>query len=255
MKISLENNFNKQKPTFTGNDLSERLKINNEAFHNAKKTNLGKDELVKIHNEYKAIESEAGKLIEKPNQNVMRVFTQVVKWFGRVKPSKTGNKALDTASALTHVVLWGNVGKEAVGTTLYTVQALTNQDLPPDKRKFVGMYDLAVGIISTAFSFIFGVGLEDHIKSGYKNILKPISKSTNPIMRARASVAIVGLAAFSSFALQTIIGKRIIAPAIATPVAGHLKKKLQEKDDKAKQDQFNMFPKEALILAKTPQTK
>lgn len=200
----------------------------------------------------KSVEETAKKDIGKIN--IPSIMVKIVRWFGKI--DKTGNKALDTASLLTKIVLWGNVGKEAVGTTLYTVQALTNQDLPEDKRKFVGMYDLAVGVVSTLCSFVFGVGLEKKIKGGYKNLLSPLSNSADKAMRAKSAAAIVGLAAFSSYALQTIVGKRIVAPAIATPIAGKLKKQLEDKEVEVQQGEPILLTKDGFIdlkakLAKT----
>lgn len=133
----------------------------------------------------------------------------------------------DVASAVTSVVLWGNVLKEAVGTTLYTIQALTNEDLPKDKRRFVGAYDLGVGVTSTIISFVLGVGFQDLIKSGYKKMLKGI-KGVNPKYEA----VLEGLSAFTSFGLQTIVGKRILAPLVGVPVAGKLRSKMEERDAK-----------------------
>lgn len=224
---------NNQNITFTGDDFAKKLKEAKKDFKKAVKEGADKDTFQKIHDRFKSIED--GSKVK--NLKIPAIFPTIVKWFGKVKVDKTGNKALDTASALTKVVLWGNVGKEVVGTAIYTVQALTNEDLDPDKRKFIGMYDLAVGVVSTACSFVFGVGLEKKIKDGYKNLLKPLTKSENLVVKSRAAAAIVGLAAFSSFALQTIVGKRIVAPAIATPIAGNLKGKLEARELKKKQAQ------------------
>ena len=193
------------------------------------------EEFTVLKERYDEIKKVAEKLIGEVK--IPGIFKFIVKHFGKINLEKTGNKNIDMASKLTTLVLWGNVGKEAVGTTLYTIQALTNEDLPEDKRKFVGMYDLAVGIVSTAFSFIFGVGLEKTIKNGYINLLKPLSEAKDPAMRAKTGAAIVGLAAFSSFFLQTIIGKRIFAPAIATPMAGKMKAKMEAADAVKKQKQ------------------
>lgn len=171
----------------------------------------------------KAVAKKAIKPIKIPS--ILVKFTRLLG-----KSVKTGNKTVDTAKTITSIVLWGNVGKEAVGTTLYTVQALTNEDLPKDKRKFVGMYDLFVGVASTCISIIFGVGLQEPISKAFAKTLKPLTDHPNKALRGRAAAAIAGLSVCSSLFLQTIMGKRIIAPAIATPLAGRVKKKLMAKD-------------------------
>lgn len=252
MRISKINNNYTNNVTFSGDSLHEKAKEAKKALKDSlrKKESV---EIVKKHLEnIDAIENKAKGLLTTKDKHIPKFFTWIVKMLGKVKVDKTGNKALDSASRLTNIVLWGNVGKEAVGTTLYTVQALTNQDLPPDKRKFVGMYDLGVGVVSTTFSLIFGVGLERDIKKGYKKILKPLSDSPNAVIRSRAGAAIVGLAAFSSFFLQTIIGKRIVAPAIGVPAGGKLRKLMEDRENakKSKNNKMSAFPAEALVLAK-----
>lgn len=225
MKISACNNLNTQNVSFRGeNSLYDQATQLQKEAKDTIKNKKGVEVATKLEEQAKALAKQAEKEVKSSNA-VKKMVTLAIKYLGR---GKTGNKVADTASQLTKIVLMGNVGKEAVGTALYTVQALTNEDLPKDKRKFVGMYDLAVGVVSTIFSFIFGVGLEKTIKNQYKNLLKPLSE--NEAMRTKTGIVIAGLAAFSSFALQTIIGKRIIAPAIATPAAGKLKKYMEKKE-------------------------
>ncbi len=224
MNISLNNQINN---SFKGNSYVEDYRQVKKEFKEAVKAKSSKEVFDSLYKRLDSVEKTVKGQISKPS--IPAVFRHLVKFCAKSN-SKTGNKVVDTASLLTNIVLWGNVGKEAVGTTMYTVQAWTNTDLPKDKRKFVGLYDLSVGLVSTAFSFIFGVGLEKSIKKKYKNMLKPLTSSSDAALRSRAGAAIVGLAAFSSFALQTIVGKRIVAPAVATPVAGRLKKKLEDKE-------------------------
>lgn len=265
MRVSLINNdLHKNNIAFSGDDNNKNKgKEINDFLKKAGKTlksnpdeKTAKEYIEKM-DEYKKWAEEQ---LKEQNKKVPGLFVRAFKWFGKI--NKTGNKAIDTASMLTRVVLWGNVGKEAVGTTLYTVQALTNQDLPEDKRKFVGMYDLVVGLVSTAFSFIFGVGLESKIKKGYKKILKPLSEAENQATKSKAGAAIVGLAAFSSFFLQTIIGKRIVAPAVGTPMAGKLRSYMEEREaaqrtekEKKAKGQVSPIPADALVLAKTSNIK
>lgn len=260
MRVSTFNNIlnNTKILAFTAENNSsnfvERLANAKKALKEAVKNKADKDTFEKLYKEFTAIEKlSKDSIVEK---DVPKIFVSAAKWLTKMKSEKTGIKAVDMASTATKLVLLGNFGKEVAGTILYTVQALTNEDLPPDKRKFVGMYDLAVGVVSTTLSFIFGIGLNDWVKNRYKNLLKPLTGSSNAAIRARGAAAIVGLAAFSSFALQTIVAKRIIAPAIATPVAGKLKKTLQDMEEakkgKKSEETMSSMPPEALILAKTP---
>jgi hypothetical protein len=217
----------------------------------AKKSALKKGESLSVEtlkyysDEFKDVKNVADKEIAerisksktetKIDKSLEKFFKQVIKMFGRSKSlikEELKNPKLDLAAKVTTAVLIGNTLKELVGTCLYTTQAWTNEDLPKDKRKFVGIYDFAVGIVSTTISFIFGVGLEKKIKKGYVKLFKPLEKFP------RTASVTVGIAAMTSFVLQTIVGKRMLAPAIATPLAGKAKKAMQAKDD-AKKAQEN----------------
>lgn len=142
----------------------------------------------------------------------------------------------------------GNVGKELVGTTVYTIQALTNEDLPADKRRFIGMYDLIVGLISTTFSAIFGFGA---IAVQDKIISRALEKNKGKGFPKYAA-AFAGLVWLIPQVLQTIIGKRIVAPAIATPVAGKIKNKMIAKAE-AKKAQANQAEVSTPVVAKKAQ--
>jgi hypothetical protein len=169
------------------------------------------------------------KFAQKVDKTVGGIFGWVVEKFGKSKSLIGKNKSSeDLAKSVTTVVLLGNTFKELVGTALYTTQAMTNEDLPKDKRKFVGLYDLSVGVVSTIISLVLGVGMQESIRKSYVKVLEPLKHLPKTATIASAA------AAFTSFALQTIVGKRIIAPAIATPVAGRLKTKMMEKDEAKK---------------------
>lgn len=142
----------------------------------------------------------------------------------------------------------GNVGKEVVGTMVYTVQAWTNEDLPADKRKFIGMYDLIVGLISTTFSAVFGFGAIAVQDKLIKNALAKNKGTGFP----KYAAAYAGLVWLIPNILQTIIGKRIVAPAIATPVAGNIKNKMMAKAE-AKKALANQANNTTLAANQAPQ--
>lgn len=137
----------------------------------------------------------------------------------------------------------GNVLKELVGTTMYTVQALTNEDLPKDKRKFIGMYDLYTGLVSSTMSAIFGFGA---IAVQDKLIEKGLKKNSGKGF-PKYTAAVAGITFLIPNILQTIIGKRIVAPAIATPLAGKQKEKMMAKAEakKAQAEQAKLQDKPA----------
>lgn len=154
---------------------------------------------------------------------------------------------LGGADAIAYAVVLGNTAKEMVGATIYTVQALSNEDLAPDKRKFIGMYDLAVGVISSALSLITGIAM---VKGQNKLINFMLGGEQKAKQLPGYVKAFGGLKFILPVIIQTIVCKRIIAPGVATPMAGQLKKKLQDKEDKKLATNTNPLPAEALVLAK-----
>lgn len=150
--------------------------------------------------------------------------------------------------ALAYAIVLGNAAKEAVGAAIYTVQALSNEDLAPDKRKFIGMYDLGVGIVSTTLSLITGVVM---VKGQSKLVNKMLGGELKAKQLPGYAKAFGGLKFILPVVIQTILCKRIIAPAVATPMAGQLKKKLEAKEEKKHPEKSNPLPAEALVLAKT----
>lgn len=149
--------------------------------------------------------------------------------------------------ALAYAIVLGNTAKEAVGAAIYTVQALSNEDLAPDKRKFIGMYDLGVGLVSTTLSLITGIVM---VKGQSKLINKMLGGELKAKQLPGYAKAFGGLKFILPVIIQTILCKRIIAPAVATPMAGQLKKKLEAKDEQKKSGNSNPMPSEALVLAK-----
>lgn len=134
----------------------------------------------------------------------------------------------DAAKGLAIALAAGNVLKEVIGGVMYTLQAYTNEDLPEDKRKFVAAYDAIVSVVSASFSALFGFGSISALDKIFEGLLKKDKGHT------KYAAATAGLTFFVPNFLQTIIGKRIVAPAVATPVAGKLKDKLVAREEAKK---------------------
>lgn len=202
------------------------------------KQTMGEDEaLNKYIDTLKKIEKNRGNLIKKfgdskdskgiKYKNVdkaPRLIQAIYKKFADswlMRKLSSGGTTGSKVGGITIALALGNVLKELMGTTFYTIQAMTNEDLPSDKRKFVGMYDLIVGLVSTSFSIGFGAlaifGQDAAIKWALKN-----NKTKH---HSRYATAYAGLTFLIPNLLQTIIGKRIVAPAIGTPAAGRWKEK------------------------------
>ena len=159
---------------------------------------------------------------------IKKLFRRVAKMF-----SETGEKSNNTAKSLAYILAAGNVMKEIIGGVMYTIQAYTNEDLPEDKRKFVAVYDAAVSVVSATCSAIFGFGAISFQDNFIKK--RMLGKAAKEPGHSKYGTAFAGLSFAIPLVLQTIIGKRIVAPAVATPTAGKLKEKLMAREEAKKQ--------------------
>lgn len=172
------------------------------------------------------------------------------KWFEKManKPGKT----------IAVFLVIGNIFKEIGTCSIYTVQGLTNETLPPDKRKFIGMFDLGIGALSATLGGAMGL-----VTAFYQDKIGEFLIGGNKMKAKKLpgfSYAASGLAILVPLVLQQIVTKRIIAPAISTPLAGHLKRKLEAKEaarngGKVQDDPMFPGPQDTLILAEQKQTK
>ena len=149
------------------------------------------------------------------------------------------------------------IAKDGLGCYLYVTQSLNNKEIPDDKRKFVASLDLTNGVLMIAFQLLmfftvshkvcqtkmfdkfFGKMFDRPIQKGYRALTKnnPIYrdvddiKFTEEFMKIRNNVkdAFGGL---TSLAAATIVGKRMLVPFVATPLAGKVEKKMNEREAK-----------------------
>lgn len=187
------------------------------------------------------------KIEKKPDSKLDKFFERSIQRYAKSGFFKKMSE-LGGDDALAYAIVLGNAAKEAVGAAIYTVQALSNEDLAPDKRKFIGMYDLGVGIVSTTLSLITGVVM---VKGQSKLVNKMLGGELKAKQLPGYAKAFGGLKFILPVVIQTILCKRIIAPAVATPMAGQLKKTLEAKENEKKSGKVDTQPAEALVLAKT----
>lgn len=135
-------------------------------------------------------------------------------------------KMAGSPKGIGYLMAGGNVLKESCGTAIYTIQALTNDDLPKDKRKFVGMYDFGVGAVSTGLQAIVGIAMVA-MQTPWIETMLGGEKAKQHANWARG---FAGLAYAIPLITQNILIKRMIAPAIATPFAGKMKARMEAKE-------------------------
>lgn len=128
------------------------------------------------------------------------------------------------------LVNFGNCLKELVCMVVYPLQVMTNPDLPEEKRRFVGLYDFFVTCFSLGGTLLFiwkGKKLTDKLAD---NLMKKYTAEPN--LYPKAKRAVKGGAFVIGIAVQTILFKRILAPAFAPVLAGKARKALEDRDAK-----------------------
>lgn len=158
----------------------------------------------------------------------------------RSKPvEKTVNWLLVAKNAMWFGIISVTI-KDFVGMLAYYYQSLTNQKIPPEKRKYVASYELMNGMINCFMPFVLGLGIQNkkvqdefayHLFKPYyvdKKVLAAAVGKEKDILIKRAETYATcreGLGKFSGLVLATIISKRLIAPFLAGPLAAKYKKK------------------------------
>lgn len=168
-------------------------------------------------------------------------------WLGE-KFKKDPEKTLAMAT-VTSIIL-----KDGIGCAMYVTQSLHNDKIPEKKRKFVAALDLTNGVLMIAAQIAMFFAMRKYsgpiFKKLFKKSFNPISKA-NTISRMRMQDAINGTAGkkirydkdyekvkkdgldlfkfVADIAAATIIGKRVVVPLIATPLAKKVEKKMDLK--------------------------
>ena len=166
------------------------------------------------------------------------------KWLGK-KFEQDPEKALAMAT-VTSIIL-----KDGIGCAMYVTQSLHNDKIPEKKRKFVAALDLTNGVLMIGAQILSFLAMRKYSGPIFEKIF---SKSFNKISKANTisrmrmqdahpykktvydkmfgSVKDDALGLFKfvvDIAAATIVGKRVIVPLIATPLAKKVEKKMDAK--------------------------
>lgn len=188
-------------------------------------------------------------------------------WLGR-KFEQDPEKALAMAT-VTSIIL-----KDGIGCAMYVKQSLNNDKIPEKKRKFVAALDLTNGVLMIGAQIAMFFAMRKYsgpiFEKLFKKSFNKISKA-NTISRMRMQDAQNG-GAFkkllydkeyenvrkgaldlfkfvADIAAATIIGKRVIVPLIATPLAKKVEKRMDAKKHGAPEE----TPNEDLQKTKSPE--
>ncbi len=176
------------------------------------------------------------------------------------------NMAFINGLAITSII-----AKDGVGCYMYVNQSLHNDKIPDDKRKFVAALDLANGglmilmqilmhltisnklVQTKMFNKMFGKNFDRAALKTYKKILNKREKFADvdgkQFHKAMDNIKDSVNEAFSnitSLVAATIIGKRVIVPFIATPLADKTKAWMCRNDKplEVDKDTVNNYDKE-----------
>lgn len=145
--------------------------------------------------------------------------------------------------AITSIIL-----KDGAGCAMYVEQSLNNKKIPDDKRKFVAALDLANGglmilmqilmhftisnklVQARMFNKLLGKNFDRAALKTYQKVLgkrekfsEVDGKEFHKAMKGIKDNANKAFSAITALAAATIIGKRVIVPFIATPLADKTK--------------------------------
>ncbi len=175
-------------------------------------------------------------------------------WLGK-KFEKDPEKALAMAT-VTSIIL-----KDGIGCAMYVTQSLHNDKIPEKKRKFVAALDLTNGVLMIGAQIAMFFAMRKYSGPIFDKLFKKSFNATskaNTISRMRMQDAekgkagkkiiydkayegvrkdALGLFKFvADIAAATIIGKRVIVPLVATPLAKKVEKKMDLKKNGAPEE-------------------
>ena len=169
---------------------------------------------------------------------------------GKYKPMENVNKNYISGNTkfMTGLGVASIVLKDGLGCYMYVTQSMKNKDIPEDKRKFVAALDLANGglmilmqllmfftisnksVQNKMFNALFGKQFNRAASKGYQaklranDLLKDMKGADfHKVLNQTRKDAKAAFENVTSIFAATILGKRVIVPFIATPLADKTK--------------------------------
>ena len=147
------------------------------------------------------------------------------------------------------------IAKDGLGCYLYVTQSLNNKNIPDDKRKFVASLDLTNGLLMILFQIaVFKMSkpvlTKLFNKTAGKIFERPLRKTYHAMVKNKPEFADISGPKFResfakvhnsvkdafigimSLASAAIVGKRMLVPLVATPLAGSVEKWMNEREAK-----------------------
>lgn len=205
----------------------------------------------------------------------VNVMDKLAQWHGAATKLKAPQKLdkkfqIDAEKALGAATVTSIVLKDGIGCVMYVTQSLNNKRIPDEKRKFVASLDLTNGILmilaqigmffamrkysGPIFDKIFRPSFNKVMKSNsFSRIRMLVDKGDGFARKLYGKIAPKkttidkdyekvkdGAGSLFKFvadiAAATIIGKRVIVPLIATPLAKHVEKWMDKENGTPKDE-------------------
>ncbi|MDR1169143.1 MAG: hypothetical protein LBK53_09705 [Heliobacteriaceae bacterium] len=150
--------------------------------------------------------------------------------------------------------------KDGLGCVMYVKQSLNNKEIPEDKRKFVAALDLTNGALMIIFQILTALTISNAVvqkrmlnKLFGKYLSRDAAKTYKAAIKETTTKKLTGEAFHEGFddvrrdllgvfdsvvtlVASTIIGKRVLVPLVATPLADKVKDWMNRNDKPAEVD-------------------
>lgn len=142
----------------------------------------------------------------------------------------TSNKVGRVAAV---AVLGANIIKDIAETGIDCYASLNNKKIDEKQRKFLAAYDLSEGFVTWVTQIVLGLTIlrENVQKNMFEGLFRSF-KSKSPKMIEKYEKGRAGFAIASSLLFSVVVGKRLIVPLIATPLATKVSKFFIDHDHK-----------------------
>ena len=187
---------------------------------------------------------------------IYQVGSKIIGAFTKCKPMTSLANAFqkNPEKCLALTTIGSIVVKDGIGCYKYVTQSLNNKEIPEKRRKFVAALDLTNGVLmilaqigmffairkvsEPLFNKVFKKTFNPNVKN---NVISAIQKAQKSLGEKISSTMVLGkqydalrkdaLATFKfivDLAAATIVGKRVIVPLIATPLANKVEAKMNK---------------------------
>lgn len=206
--------------------------------------------------------------VSKTGSNIIeRIIYKPMKKLGEAKPMKRLNKEyqIQNDMVISAVGISSIMLKDGLGCLIYVHQSLNNDKIPEEKRKFIASLDLIKGLLNMVMeiSVFFGFKyIQSRLFNKYigKYFDRSVAKSMKKVMLSSDEFKNVESNHFynafnkykgsvksafnqiTSLIAASIVAKRVIVPFIATPLAGKLQERQEQKHSQPKSVYHSFLP-------------